>query len=233
MWQDKTFARALCNCEGIDLIWRSTPKLPIAWADGRNNQPNNMTFYQISKRTSHRHRKLTALVALASMLLIGCTNPKSSTPKLTTMPQPNQNTQSIAQVDRQPAQFLPISATAEIGGRTIGLEVTRTPQQQARGLMFRPQLPDDRGMLFNFQPAKSVAFWMKNVPVHLDMIFILDNEVVAIEHSVPPCAKNPCAIYPSTPVLADRVIELRSGLAQELGVAVGDRIEVNHKAAVN
>jgi uncharacterized membrane protein (UPF0127 family) len=165
-------------------------------------------------------------MALVSMLLIGCTNPKSSTSKLTTMPQlqTSKNTQttqpqSISGAGRSPA--CPISTRfrrlAEIAGHTIELEVTRTPGEQARGLMFRPELPDDRGMLFDFQPAKSVAFWMKNVPVHLDMIFILNNEVVAIEHSVPPCTKEPCAIYPGTPVRADRVIELRSGTGKGVG----------------
>jgi uncharacterized membrane protein (UPF0127 family) len=201
-----------------------------------------MIFKPVGKQTVQYHKSLVMSMALVSMLLIGCTNPKSSTSKLTTMPQLQtskntqttqspQTTQSVVQVDRQRAQFLPVTAIAEIAGHTIELEVTRTPGEQARGLMFRPELPDDRGMLFDFQPAKSVAFWMKNVPVHLDMIFILDNEVVAIEHSVPPCTKEPCAIYPGTPVRADRVIELRSGRAKELGVKVGDRIEVTSKTS--
>ncbi|AFY71384.1 protein of unknown function DUF192 [Thalassoporum mexicanum PCC 7367] len=213
-----------------------TNKTELSLAGDRlKNKTQNMLVMmsnQVGHRLTQPHRGLVMGVALASILLIGCANPKSSTTKLTTMPQiqTSQNEQSAiaaaVEVDRQKAQFLPITATATIADQVIELEVTRTPQQQALGLMFRPELPADRGMLFDFQPAKQVAFWMKNVPVNLDMIFLLNDQVVAIEHSVPPCTSEPCAIYPSTPILADRVIELRTGRAQELGIKVGDQIKV-------
>jgi len=77
------------------------------------------------------------------------------------------------------AQYLPITARAKIAGRTINLEVTRTNAEQAQGLMFRSTLPDDRGMLFNFNPPQAMSFWMKNVPVPLDMVFIYQGKVVA------------------------------------------------------
>lgn len=121
--------------------------------------------------------------------------------------------------------MLPISAEATIAGEIFELEVARTPRQQALGLMFRPALPDNRGMLFPFAPPQQVGFWMKNVPVSLDMVFLLSGEVKAIAAEVPPCTSNRCPTYgPATPI--DKVLELRAGRAAQLGLKVGDRIAI-------
>jgi uncharacterized protein len=129
-------------------------------------------------------------------------------------------------------QVLPISAKARIADRLLAepskrieLEVAKTPEQQAMGLMYRTSLPDDRGMLFEFKPARRVNFWMKNCKISLDMIFLRDGVVKAIQAAAPPCTADPCPTYgPNTPV--DRVIELRGGRAAELSLKVGDRIEI-------
>ena len=129
-------------------------------------------------------------------------------------------------------QVLPISARARIADRPLAepskrieLEVAKTTEQQAMGLMYRTSLPDDRGMLFEFKPARWVNFWMKNCQISLDMIFLRDGVVTAIEVSAPPCTADPCPTYgPDT--MVDRVIELRGGRAAELGVKVGDRIAI-------
>ena len=125
----------------------------------------------------------------------------------------------------QSAQVLPISARARIADRPIELEVAKTSEQQAIGLMYRTSLADDRGMLFEFKPARWVNFWMKNCKISLDMIFLRDGVVTAIAPESPPCTTDPCPTYgPDTAV--DRVIELRGGRAAELGVKVGDRIAI-------
>ncbi|MCZ0899854.1 DUF192 domain-containing protein, partial [Microcoleus sp. HI-ES] len=51
-------------------------------------------------------------------------------------------------------QLLPISVNTIIADRASGLEVAKTPQEPATGLMFRTELPDDRGMLFPIEPAR-------------------------------------------------------------------------------
>ncbi|MBD2183430.1 DUF192 domain-containing protein [Planktothrix sp. FACHB-1355] len=123
------------------------------------------------------------------------------------------------------SQMLPVSATAKMGEEVIELEVTRTPEQQAMGLMYRTALPDNRGMLFEFQPAQTVSFWMKNVKIPLDMVFLREGVIKAIALNVPPCTSTPCPTYgPNT--LIDRVIELRGGRAAELKLKVGQRVEV-------
>jgi hypothetical protein len=93
------------------------------------------------------------------------------------------------------------------------------------GLMYRTTLADDRGMLFPFEPPQPVSFWMKNVRIPLDMIFLRDGEVKAIAASVPPCTAEPCPTY-GPPTAVNQVIELRGGRAAELGLKVGDRVKI-------
>ncbi|TYQ26383.1 DUF192 domain-containing protein [Pseudanabaena sp. UWO311] len=124
------------------------------------------------------------------------------------------------------AQYLPITAIATISGREIQLEVANTFKEQEKGLMFRPPLADDRGMLFVFTPARPVAFWMKNTPSPLDIIFLLDGEVKAIARNATTCKSDPCPVYPEGGVVADNVLEVRAGLTQEIGLKEGDRITV-------
>ncbi len=125
-------------------------------------------------------------------------------------------------------QSLPISAQVKVGDRLIQLEVAKTPDQQAMGLMYRAQMPPDRGMLFPFNPPRQVSFWMKNVLINLDMVFLRNGKVVAIARDVPPCQTEPCPVY-GPDVVIDQVIELAGGRAQELGIKPGDRLVVQQK----
>ncbi|MDI9634330.1 DUF192 domain-containing protein [Kamptonema cortianum] len=160
----------------------------------------------------------TFLLAGISACLLGCSIPSATSTSPDAIAQ-------LPMVQESRAQNLPILAEATIKGELFELEVPQTPEEQALGLMYRPALPDNRGMLFPFHPPRVVGFWMKNVPVPLDMVFIREETVVEIADSVPPCTSEPCAVYgPSVPV--DRVLELRAGRAAELGLQVGDRISV-------
>lgn len=123
-------------------------------------------------------------------------------------------------------QILPVTAEVELGGQLIGLEVAETPQQQAIGLMARESLSDDRGMLFPFEPPRAVSFWMKNVLIPLDMVFIRDGKIVAIAREVPPCESNPCPTYGPADEAVDYVLELRGGLAASLGLQSGDSVDI-------
>lgn len=123
-------------------------------------------------------------------------------------------------------QQLPITAEVDLAGRTVGLEVAQTRQQQAVGLMHRASLPDDRGMLFPFTIPRPARFWMKNVLIPLDMLFIFEGTVIEIAHEVPPCRSDPCPTYGPEDALVDHVIELRGGLATELGLQVGTPVDI-------
>ena len=152
-----------------------------------------------------------------SIFLIGCSSPL---PIKNNGILANQSEKTITS-----GQLLPISAKARIPARTIKLEVTKTEKQQNTGLMYRTSLSNNTGMLFEFKPARKVNFWMKNCKISLDMIFLRDGVVEAIELSAAPCTADPCPTYESGTAV-DRVIELRGGRASELGVQVGDRVEI-------
>ncbi len=144
---------------------------------------------------------------------------------------PSVNSESVApKIERDATtipqgQSLPVSAQVVVGGVTIVLEVAKTPQQQAIGLMHRQSLPKDRGMLFIFEPPQPVRFWMKNVNFPLDMIFIKEGRIKSIRSQVPLCSADPCPTYgPAMEV--DSVIELPGGQAQSLGISQGDRLSV-------
>ncbi|MBE9198472.1 MULTISPECIES: DUF192 domain-containing protein [unclassified Nodularia (in: cyanobacteria)] len=162
-------------------------------------------------------RWLSLVPMLLSVLLMGCA--METTAKSTT-PTPSSETKAFA------GQTLPISAEAIVpNGTRIQLEVAETPEQQATGLMYRPALPDDRGMLFQFPAAQRVNFWMKNVPVPLDMVFLQNGVIQYIQDSAPPCTSEPCPTYgPNVPI--DTVIELRSGRAAELNLRNGDQVKI-------
>lgn len=123
-------------------------------------------------------------------------------------------------------QYLPISAKAEVGSETILLEVARTPHERSLGLMFRPALADDRGMLFPADPSRPIRMWMKNVPVALDLIFMYEGRVVALAEQVPPCLEASCPSYGPFKRAVDQVLELRAGRAAELGLSAGDPIRI-------
>lgn len=117
-------------------------------------------------------------------------------------------------------------ASTEVIGQTIYLEIAQTPEEQAIGLMYRTSLADDRGMLFPFDPPQRVGFWMKNVPISLDIIFLRNSKVINIAANAPSCTHEPCPIYPSVTAI-DQVVELRGGRAAALGLKLGDTLPIH------
>lgn len=177
----------------------------------------------MSNASSRVLRHLISGVGLmAGLLILGCQAWGPSLPK--TSAQPPSSTVTSVQTAAPAGQVLPISAKAIAKGQVLELEVARTQQEQSLGLMFRPELPPNRGMLFPFAPPQPVSFWMQNVPVSLDMVFLRQGQVVEIA-TAPPCSATPCPTYgPKGKV--DQVIELRAGRAKELGLEVGDHVVV-------
>ncbi|WP_392534102.1 DUF192 domain-containing protein [Nostoc sp. C117] len=165
-------------------------------------------------------RWLSLLSIFLGILLMGCSMPTTAIPSTPT-------SSSQAPAPKNLGQTLPISAKVIVpNGTTIQLEVAKSPQEQQMGLMYRAALPNDRGMLFPFRSAQPVSFWMKNVPVALDMVFLKNGVVKYIQAAAPPCASEPCPTYgPNTPI--DKVIELRSGRAAELNLKVGDTVKID------
>lgn len=132
-------------------------------------------------------------------------------------------------LSQSPPQFLPITAQWCLEGpppaRCVQLEVPRGERQYAMGLQMRPPLPHLRGMWFPYAPPAVARFWMHRTPESLDMLFIRDGRVVALEPDVLPCMNLPCRSYgPDTPV--DGVLELAAGQAAVLGIKVGTPVRI-------
>lgn len=121
---------------------------------------------------------------------------------------------------------IPLSIVGARQRHAFRVEVADTVEEQRRGLMFRPALADDRGMLFAPYPPeggapKVASFWMKDTPSPLDIVFIrADHSIAAIAENTAPFSEAP--VSSGEPVAA--VLELRGGRAAELGIAEGDRV---------
>jgi uncharacterized membrane protein (UPF0127 family) len=102
------------------------------------------------------------------------------------------------------------------------VEVARTPEQQATGLMNRQNLASDRGMIFPYVPPRDASFWMKDTLIPLDMIFVRgDGTIARIEAQTVPLSLEP---VPSLePVGA--VLEIAGGRSAQLGIQAGDRVQ--------
>jgi uncharacterized membrane protein (UPF0127 family) len=103
----------------------------------------------------------------------------------------------------------------------FNVEMALTGQQQTTGLMFRPTVPADGGMLFDWGADRDTQMWMKNTITSLDMLFInSDGTIRAIaEHTVP---QSLATIASNGPIRA--ALELAAGTAERLDIRVGDKV---------
>lgn len=178
----------------------------------------------LQAREGRRSRRVATAggIALGLALLLGCTAGGSSSLEA-------QETAAVANATsaKGEPQHLPVEAEVTLAGRRFELEVARTPEQQRLGLMFRTDLPPNRGMWFPFDPPQPAAFWMFNTPLNLDIIFLHQGRVVYIAANVPGCPALPCPTYgPPPSQLVDSVLEFRGGTAAALGLQVGDTVEI-------
>jgi uncharacterized membrane protein (UPF0127 family) len=119
-------------------------------------------------------------------------------------------------------QLAPLTIRSSNGAHRFTVEVARTPEEQATGLMNRSSLGADAGMIFPFDPPQMAAFWMKNTLIPLDMIFIsADGTIARIAANTTPHSLDP--VSSGEPIAA--VLELRGGRSAELGIREGDRVE--------
>ncbi len=115
--------------------------------------------------------------------------------------------------------------TVEIASKTgvhvFAVEIVDNDADRAKGLMYRKELPEGQGMLFDFQRDQEVSFWMQNTFIPLDMIFIRgDGRILRIAENTEPLSTR---LIPSNgPVRA--VLEVIGGTTRKLGIAAGDRV---------
>ena len=114
-----------------------------------------------------------------------------------------------------------LEIATKTGVHVFAVEMATTEQEKEKGLMFRKELPDGRGMLFDFSPEQMVSMWMKNTYISLDMIFIrADGRILRIAENTEPLSTK----IISSGGLAKGVLEVIAGTAQKYGIKPGDQV---------
>jgi uncharacterized protein len=119
------------------------------------------------------------------------------------------------------ASIEPLEIVTKAGVQVFSVELATTGEEKTTGLMYRKELPDGKGMLFDFSPAQEISMWMKNTYISLDMIFIRpDGRILRIAENTEPFSTK---IIPSRG-LAKGVLEVIAGTAKKYGIEPGDRV---------
>ena len=130
---------------------------------------------------------------------------------------------ALGRVDAAP-HGLPVERVVietRTGPRAFKMEIAADDASRALGLMHRTHLAKDAGMLFDFKQTVMTAFWMKDTPLPLDMLFVrADGTISTVAANAVPYST--AEIASAEPIRA--VIEINGGLAAKLGIAPGDRV---------
>lgn len=133
----------------------------------------------------------------------------------------------ISAVAQTPIDSTELVIKTSSGKHAFKIELARNDRDRAQGLMFRKELADDRGMLFDFDTDRPVAMWMKNTYIPLDMIFIRSNGTIAnVARNTVPLSET--VVEAREPVRY--VLEVGAGVAARINAAPGD--QVSHPAII-
>ena len=119
------------------------------------------------------------------------------------------------------AELQTLQIVSRTGVHAFAVDMAVTPEEISRGLMFRRELPEGHGMLFDLKREREIAFWMKNTYISLDMIFICgDGRILRIAENTQPLSER---LVPSGGRVR-AVLEVIAGTAKKRGLAPGDRV---------
>ncbi|MGB3753373.1 MAG: DUF192 domain-containing protein [Parerythrobacter sp.] len=161
-------------------------------------------------------KTLTRLLAVLSAAALASCSPQTGTDSASAEP--------VMSSDVHPESGLetvPLTVTSGDTTHDFTVEIATTPAEQSKGLMFRTQLGPNEGMIFPRDPPDLASFWMKNVPIPLDIIFVgADGRIINIAAMTTPYSLDSVSSEGPTAL----VLELRGGRAAELGIEAGDRV---------
>jgi uncharacterized membrane protein (UPF0127 family) len=121
----------------------------------------------------------------------------------------------------QAASFETLEIASKTGVHIFSVEIATTSEEKEKGLMYRQELADGKGMLFDFAPEQQISMWMKNTYISLDMIFIrADGRILRIAENTEPESTR----IINSGGLARGVLEVPAGTAQKYGIVAGDRV---------
>ena len=153
-----------------------------------------------------RRRLFLALPALVAPMLGAVTIPAA---RAQTGPQPRLPTEPLVIVTRDGKRHEFI------------VEMALSPEQQTLGLMFRPEVKPNEGMLFDWGAPRESTMWMRNTITSLDMVFInADGTIRRIAERTVPLSL--ATVESRGPVRA--TLELAAGTAERLNLRPGDKV---------
>ena len=118
-----------------------------------------------------------------------------------------------------------------ISGKIVMVEVADNSVTRAKGLGGRESLGEERGMLFIFNDENvSPPFWMKDMRIAIDIIWINDGKVSQITKNVQPPPEGATTAdlelhLPDDPI--DYVLEVNAGYSDANEIKVGDTIDLS------
>ena len=119
-------------------------------------------------------------------------------------------------------EVIPLTVTTLGKTHSFRVEVAKTPQEQAQGLMFRTEMGADEGMLFPYDQPRVLSFWMKNTVLSLDLVFIDEqHRIINIAENATPYSE--ASITSAAPGVA--VLELNGGRTHALGIVAGNKVD--------
>jgi len=157
------------------------------------------------------HRRLAqAGLALAAVVAVACSSGQPAA-------QPAQA--AAEQPQRLPTETLTIHTQA--GPVRLTVQVADNDATREKGLMFVRSMPENEGMIFDFHSSQAVSFWMHNTYIPLDLLFVAaDGRILTIARNARPLDDG---LIPSGGRIR-AVIEINGGVADKLGVKVGDQV---------
>ena len=133
----------------------------------------------------------------------------------------------LVNVFKGSAPFKP-TQKATVENRTFKVKVAQDPKDKEIGLSQTKSMPNDYGMLFPFSEDGYYSFWMRNMKMPIDIIFINDGKVVKVFPNVqaPKDSNAPLEIYvPEFP--ADAVLEIKAGLSEKYKIKEGSQVSLS------
>jgi len=117
-------------------------------------------------------------------------------------------------------EVVPLQVSSRGRVHRFRVEVARTAEQQRIGMMFRTAVDPDRGMIFPYDLPSPLGYWMRNVPISLDIIYVRADGTIESIHTARPFDET--SVRSGEPV--SLVLEIAGGRAAQLGISPGDRV---------
>jgi uncharacterized protein len=171
--------------------------------------------------------KIWKIVVVLALLLSGCSGPQAD---------PDTQSQRTLQTSGTTAAVKEETTSGPSGLRTVVIdasggkkvrvrvEVADDLAEQAKGLMDRTTLGENRGMLFVFPEERELSFWMKNTLIPLSIAFIDSESRIIDIQDMKPLDDVPPHYVSAEP--AQQALEVNQGFFDERDVRVGDRVAV-------